>query len=885
MTRDWHAMTVEEALADLRADTAGLTSEEVARRLERHGPNTIDVDEGLPWWRLLARQFVSPLIGILVVALAVTALIREWVDAVAIFVVLLLNAGIGYWQESRAQSAVLALKDLSAPTARVLRDGTVRTVAAADLVPGDVVPLESGERVPADLRVARSAGLRVDESMLTGETLAVTKTTAPLPGAATAADRTNIAFSGTLVTSGRGLGVVVGTGADTQLGSISALVQQTSAPSPLQVLMHNLERRIGVVVAIGTGVVFVAGLVLGYDASAMFRTAVALAVASVPESLPIVLTVAMSLGVARMARRGAVVRSLHSVETLGSTTVIGSDKTGTLTRNEMTVRTVWTVAGTLELDEAGHVRAGRADGVLRDALRTGALTNEAVGPDETLHGDAVDVALARAALRAGAVTPAERARHPLAHTPYEPALRYSQTVRTEPDGTRVLHVKGSPDVLAEHATAVAGPDGPLPVDHALLREANERMAAQGRRVIATARRVLGPDEVLTDGALPPPHDLTLLGLHALEDPPRPGVAESVAECQAAGITVAMITGDHPATASSIARRLGIASGAPPLTGAELATLDDDTALKRLRASGVAARVTPADKLRLVELLREDGEVVAVTGDGVNDAPALKAASIGVAMGRSGTDVAREAADLVLTDDDFVTIVDAVRQGRVTFSTIRNATFFLLATGLASLLAVSTNVMAQGPLLFLPIQLLFVNVVTNGLQDIAMAFEPPEGDELTRPPRSRREGLLSSALWWRTLVVGVWMAVVIIVAFRLALSEGYDVEHARTMTITIFVMMNFFLVGSARSDHRSLLRMSPVSNVPLWVSSIGALLLHLGVMSWGPSADLMGFVPLSAQEWLVAIAVGATVLVIVEVDKAVRRRPRPVRPQDDLLLPA
>lgn len=881
-TPQWHTLEGSAVLTDLRSDGRGLSNEAARERLERSGPNTIEVSEPSPWWKTLARQFVSPLIGILVIALVLTALLQEWVDAGAIFLILLLNAGIGFWQERRAESAVRALQEMSAPSCRALRDGTEVRMPAADLVPGDVVLLESGERVPADLRLLEATALQVNESMLTGEVLAVAKVTDPLPGATPATERTNVAFSGTLVTSGRARGVVVATGGDTELGEINQLIQDTEAVSPLQVLTHQLERRIGLVVALGAAFVFTAGLVLGYAPSEMFLTAVALAVASVPESLPIVLTVAMSLGVARMARYNAVVRSLPAVESLGSTTLIGSDKTGTLTRNEMTVQMVWTADGAADL--RGPLPA-EASGTLVDVLRTGALTNEATAsrPDDasTLTGDAVDVAIARVALQTEVVTTAEREAPALAHTPYEPALRLSQTVRQGPDGSRVLHVKGSPDVLARMSADLATGGGSVPMDVDIVDRANDRIAAQGMRVIATARRALETHEAV-DGQLPDPTGLTFLGLHGMEDPPRPGVAGAVAECQRAGIKVTMITGDHPTTAASIAERLGLSMDDPPITGRELSELDDESLAARLRTTSVAARVTPQDKLRIVNVMQDRGEAVAVTGDGVNDAPALKAASIGVAMGRSGTDVAREAADIVLTDDNFVTIVDAVRQGRVTFSAIRNATFFLLATGLASLLAVSTNVLAQGPLLFVPVQLLFINVVTNGIQDIALAFEPEEGDELARPPRPRTEGILSRALWFRVLMAGVWMSLAIVITFNWALDEGYEIEHARTVSITLFVMMNFYLVGTARSEIRSLFGMSPLSNRVLIISALGALVLHLGAMSWSVSAGLLGFTPLSAQEWLACAVLGLSIIVIVEGDKLLRawgRRRAPQREHD------
>ncbi|MFI7741500.1 cation-translocating P-type ATPase [Kocuria rhizosphaericola] len=877
-TAPWHALSTGEVLESLSAPAGGLGAEEAAGRLADSGPNVLPVAEAAPWWRVLLRQFVSPIIFVLLLAGAVTAVQRHWVDATAIFVVLLVNASLGFYQERKAERDVRALRSLSTPSCRVLRDGQERTVPGPDVAPGDVVLLESGERVPADLRLLEANGLQIDESMLTGESHAATKQTEPVPETAATADRTDIAFSGTFVTSGRGRGVVVATGERTELGAINELVQGPAGQSPLQVLTHSLERRIGLVVLVSVVVVFVAGLLLGNEPSQMFRTAVALAVATVPESLPIVLTVALSVGVSRMARHHAIVRTLPAVETLGSTSTIGSDKTGTLTQNRLTVERIWAA------DAGADLVGGELDGVdsdlLRAVLRTGALTNEAVpragaedgdgGP--AYVGDAVDAAMAAVAVSLGAITEEERAAPPVAHQPYEPQLRYCQTVRRDAQGRRVLHVKGSPEAVLERSVALARSGGAGPLDEDLVLAANEELGRDGLRVIATGIRVLDDDEEPRD-PLPPPSGLLLLGMEGMADPPRPGVAEAIAECLRAGIQVKMITGDHPVTAMAVAERLGLPTDAAALTGAEMAGLDDHGLAARLERTSVAARVAPQDKLRIVQVLQDRDHVVAVTGDGVNDAPALKAASIGVAMGRSGTDVAREASDLVLTDDNFVTIVHAVRQGRVTFAAIRKATFFLVSTGAAALLAVSLSVVAEQPLLFLPVQLLWINLVTNGVQDIALTLEAAEGDELTRPPRPRSEGVLSRTLWFRAGITAVWMALGVLAVFVTALETGAGEVQARSLALTTFVLFSFFQVMSARAEHKSLFQLDLLGNKPLVLTSLAALALHWGVMAWPVSAGLMGLAPLDASGWLLAVLLGSTVLVIVEAEKFVRRRSR------------
>ena len=866
----WHALTTDDVFHRLSSSPDGLDGVEAAERLRSDGPNELAVARRTPWWRVLLRQFVSPLIAILLVAEIVTALQQHWVDSGAILLILCLNAALGFVQERKAESDMRALQSLSTPSCRVVRNGTERVVPGPEVVVGDVVLLESGERVPADLRLFSANALEVDESMLTGESFAATKHTGVLPEEVGNSDKANIAFSGTFVGSGRGKGVVIATGAATSLGEINALVQGPSGKTPLQLLTNSLERSISLVVLGALVFIFIAGIVLENDASTMFRTAVGLAVATIPESLPIVLTVALSLGVSRMAKRNAIIRTLPAVETLGSTNVIGSDKTGTLTENRLTVERIWTTSGFLGI--TARSGPGPDTDLVCAALRAGALTNEATisSEDENEYfGDAVDAAMARVAVGRGAVSESERTMKPVAHQPYEPELRYSQTVHADADGHRTLYVKGSPEAVLEASVAVAGPGGDEPLDAIPIHAANEEMGREGLRVIATGSRRLGDDERLTV-PLQPPAGLTFLGMQGMTDPPREGVTEAIQACRRAGISVMMITGDHPVTATAIADRLGLATGKRALTGAEMAGLDDHMLVARLEETNVAARVSPQDKLRIVRTLQGTGKIVAVTGDGVNDAPALKAASIGIAMGRAGTDVAREAADIVLTDDHFATIVNAVEEGRVTFSAIRKTTFFLLSTGAAALVAVTLSVFAGTPLLFLPVQMLWMNVVTNGVQDVALAFEPAEGHELRRPPRAATEGILSRTLWFRAGITGAWMALAVLLAFIVELRLGYSEVHARTFALTMFVWLSFFQVFSARAEFKSLFQLRLLANKPLLFTSLGALVLHWAATIWPFSANLLGLTPLSSWEWLLCIAVGATVLLIVEAEKAVRR---------------
>ncbi|WP_312800551.1 cation-translocating P-type ATPase [Corynebacterium variabile] len=860
----WHTTGIEEVRAalDLPDAGTGLTSADAAARRERHGPNKLTETTADPWYVVLGRQIASPMVIFLLLAGIVTLIQQEWFEGAVIFLVVVLNSSIGYWQARKAEKDVAALAELSTPEATVVRDGAVTDVPATDLVPGDTVRLESGDMVPADLRITASIGLRVDESMLTGEVLPTAKRSGvsdhgvELAEDAPLGDRVTMAYSGTLVVSGRATGLVVTTGRDTELGSIADLVQTDSGKTPLQVLTDRLEKTIAVLLVVVGVAVFITNLILGTGLGDAFRSTVALIVSSMPEALPVVLSVAMGVGVSRMATRNAVVRHLPSVETLGSTTVIGSDKTGTLTVNRMTVETVWTPTG---LDET-------------PSLRTGALTNDAtVHPDgDTLIGDAVDVAMATAALDRGVVTGEERSTAPVADMPYEPEYAYSQTLRRETgeDGTDrlVLHVKGAPEVVASFCRGMGGGS----VRHEAMVEANHAMAADGLRVIATASRVLDEGEAVPK-SLDTPHDLQFTGLQGMMDPPREGVREAIGQCRSAGIHVMMITGDHPVTAVAIGRRLGLGRpGDEPITGRDMAGLDDAQLRERLRHTSVAARMSPQDKLRIVKLLKADGETVAVTGDGVNDAPALKAASIGVAMGDSGTDVARESADVVLTDDNFVTIVDAVRLGRVTFSSIRKATFFLISNGLALMTAVVVNTFTELPLIFLPVMLLFMNIVTNGIQDIALSFEKGEGDELDQNPRSKDEGVLDTHMWMRSVITGLWMGIGTLLVYRVANDQGLALEECRTLALITMVMFNFFQVFSARALHISAFAMNPLGNPLLLGSAVAALVLQWAATAWTPAADLIGLTSLSWQQWLMCTGIGVTVLLIVEAEKLVVR---------------
>jgi Ca2+-transporting ATPase len=888
----WHALdreAVEEALATA---STGITGSEAAERLGRDGPNALEEVKPPSNLSILLHQFQSPLIYILLAALVVTALLGDYIDAGVIAAVLALNAVLGFFQERGAERSVRALMGLVAPRAHVIRDGVEDEIASEELVVGDLVTLESGRRVPADLRLVSTTALAIDESLLTGESVPSGKRDVVLDEAVGVADRKNMAWNGSVVTTGRARGYVVATGSRTELGRIAQSIRtERGATTPLQRRMSRFATIIGLIVGVAALAAVVIGLALGQTLVDMFKVAVALAVAAVPEGLPIVFTVTMALGVRRMARRRAIVRRLPAVETLGSTTVIGSDKTGTLTENRMTVQEIWTPDGRTFTVPAGGSASEPGNpspvaGPLRLTLTAGVLANEASvrrtedGELES-RGDPTESALLVAAHRLGLDPDELDSEAPtVRELPFEPERRYSAAWCRSDESTTV-YVKGAPERLLELATAAEGESGPIELDRDAILDAAHEMAGRGLRVLAMAYR--RDVETPGDGAeIPDPDGLVFAGLQGMMDPPRQGVLESIEGCQQAGIRVVMITGDHAATARAIAAQLGIASDdAPVLTGADMATLDDAGLRERVGDVSVFARVAPDQKLRIVKALQSRGEVVAVTGDGVNDAPALKAAEIGVAMGQAGTDIAREAADVVLADDNFSSIYAAVEEGRVTFANLRKVTFFLISTGAATILLILASLLLGWPLPMLPAQLLWLNLVTNGLQDVALAFEPGEPDAARRPPRPRKEGVISALLWERTVIAGIVIGVGTLLMFRWELDRTGSEEAARTVALTTMVLFQAFQAFNARSDTRSVFRMNPLGNPFLLAAVLGALAIHAGALYFGPTQFVLRVVPIDGETWLRMLGVAVTLVVAMELHKAVRRR----WPYDDAEVPA
>ena len=881
---DWHAKNVVEVERLLETGGHGLTHGDASARAARYGPNQLEEEPPPPAWLVFTRQFRSPLIFILLVALAVTVLLGEYLDASVIAVVLILNAVIGFTQERKAEGAVRALMQLVVPRARVVRDGRDAEIDSRDLVPGDVVMLESGARIPADLRLVGANALQVDESLLTGESVPVTKNVEPVAPAAPLSDRTCMGYTGATVTSGRGRGVVVATGSRTELGAIAGLMRSEEvAPTPLQRRMDHFARIIGVAVGLAAVIAFGSGVALGEPVEEMFLVAVALAVSAVPEGLPVAVTITLAVGVRRMARRNAIVRRLPAVETLGSTTVIGSDKTGTLTENRMTVGEIWTpghrytLGGSvpdgeyLEGDEPATI--GDHPG-LHETLLAGVLTNEAdlywSGDVLAATGDPTEVALLLSALTAGLEPGDVRAAYPtFAEIPFEPVQQYSASVRIRHDQHTVF-VKGAPERVLGMCTEMLTDRGPVPLDAAAVAAAARDLAASGERVLAFGRREV-PDPVEHPHDVVEPDGLVFVGLQAMIDPPRAGVRDAIAACQSAGIRVVMITGDHVDTARAIAAQLGIAGTDAALTGVELDELDDDMLADRVARVSVYARVSPEGKLRIVRALQAHGEIVAVTGDGVNDAPALKAAEIGIAMGDMGTDVAREASEMVLADDNFVSITAAVEEGRVTFDNIRKVTFFLVSTGAAEITAILVAVWLQWPLILLPAQLLWLNLVTNGVQDVALAFEPAERGVLQRPPRRPGGGVLDRIMWERVVLAGFVMGAGMLIMFRWELDSTGSLVKAQTVALTTMVVFQVFQAGNSRSETESVLRRSPFSNKLLFVATIAALGIHVAALYLPATQYVLRVEPIDLASWFRIVVIATSILVAMELDKAFRRR--------------
>ena len=920
LRRAEYRRSAEEVVAELGSNPRlGLGSEEARARLGRYGPNELEAEKPVPAWQRFLAQFRDTLVILLLVATAVSVIL--WIferdsalpyEGLAIFAIVLLNGVLGYVQESRAERAVAALRAMSAAEASVVRDGERRSIPAAELVPGDVILIEEGDTIPADARLVESTALSASEASLTGESLPVHKEVRAIEEEVGLGDRTNMVFSGTAATYGRGRAVVTATGMDTELGKVAGLLRRTEEEAtPLQKELDRTGKLLGAVVLVIAAVIVATILLVEgvRDPAAIFDVlilGVALAVAAVPEGLPAIVTAVLAIGVQRMARRNAIVRRLPAVETLGSATVIASDKTGTLTRNEMTVRTVVTANGRADLGGTGYAPEGdlRRDGrPVDDALRAEVervlraadlANNAALSHTDgrwSVQGDPTEGALIVAARKVGLSPETLESRFErVGEVPFSSERKLMSTVHRDAEKPErlVAFAKGAPDVLLPRCSHEISGDGARPLSDRRrdeIRGTNETLAAEAFRTLGVAFRSLPPetldgevDERIEEG-------LVFLGLVGMIDPPREEVKVAVDLAKGAGIRPMMITGDHPKTAAAIAAELDISDGGRAITGAELERLDDAQLEREVRETPVYARVNPEHKLRIVKALQGNGQVVAMTGDGVNDAPALKTADIGVAMGITGTDVSKEAADMVLTDDNFASIVAAVEEGRSIFANIQKFLRYLLSSNIGEvftmffgvLLAGLIGLEAGGAAVALPLlatQILWINLVTDGPPALALGLDPADRAVMDRPPRPQGSGVITRRMWAGIAFVGLVMAAGTLFVLDYALPGGFipgsgDLPYARTMAFTTLMLFQLFNVLNARSDEQSAFH-GLFDNPWLWAGVLLSLLLQFLVVYAPPLQPAFGTVGLSAGDWLLCAAVASSVLWLREFSKLVLR---------------
>lgn len=885
----WHQLTPQQALEAQQSTSSGLGEPEASERLQRHGHNRLPPPKRRgPLLRLLY-QFHNVLLYMMLGAALITALLGHWVDTSVILAAVLINVIIGFIQEGKAENALDAIRNMLSPHAMVLRNGERHEIDAERLVPGDVVLLASGDKVPADLRLLSVKNLLVEEAALTGESVPVEKSVAHCQADAALGDRRCMAYSGTLVSSGQATGLVVATGADTELGRIGAMLQQVQALStPLLRQIEQFSRWLAVIILILALATFILGILWhGQNPGEMFMMVVALTASAIPEGLPAIMTVILALGVQRMAGHNAIVRRLPAVETLGSVTVICSDKTGTLTRNEMTVQRVVSASRILDISGVGYAPEGafhqdgkllEPDSALLEIARAAQLCNDGrLQQDATghwqLHGDPTEGALLTLALKSGLDIQSLHTQLPRSDTiPFESEHRFMATLHHDHAGHGLILLKGAPERVLEMCASQRDADGGnAPLDADYWRRQATDLAARGLRLLALASKPAA-DEQRTLRFDDVENGLTLLALVGIIDPPREEAIAAVAECQRAGIRVKMITGDHAETARAIGAQLGIGVGLPAMTGAELELLDDRRLREVLPNIEVFARASPEHKLRLVQSMQDSGQVVAMTGDGVNDAPALKRADVGVAMGLKGTEAAKEAAEVVLADDNFATIAGAVREGRAIYDNLKKFILFALPTNGGQSLIVIFAILFQVVLPLTPAQVLWINMVTSSTLGLALAFEPTERGLMNRAPRAPNEPLLSGFFIWRVVMVSVLIAGAGIGLFLWELELGKSLESARTTAVNAVVMCEMFYLLNSRSIFGSVLnRDGLLGNRAVLATIALCLVLQLLFTYAPPLQGVFGSVGLSLDEWLRVLLAGLALFSVAELEKWVVRR--------------
>ena len=883
--RSVHDRDAAHVVAELASTNQGLSSGEAERRLRQHGPNSIPTGTRRhPVLRFLA-QFNNALIYFMLAGAAAAAALGHFVDTGVILAVVLVNAVVGFLQEGKAEDALAAIRNMIAPRATALRDGQRVSVPQAELVPGDVVLIEAGDRVPADLRLLRARSLRIDEAILTGESVAATKHTDPVDANAALGDRRSLAFSGTLVASGQGTGIVFATGLQTEIGRISELlggVEELTTPLLRQI--NRFGQRFTRFAFVGAAILFVFAITLrGYEWDEALMAVVALAVSLVPEGLPAVITITLAIGVQRMAVRNAVIRRLPAVETLGATSVICSDKTGTLTRNEMTVRRVVTPGQAIFVEGSGYNPGGHqlfedtgprspaSHATSLSLIRAGLLCNDARlrtnGAEWHVEGDPMEGALVTLAMKAAFDPENERAEWPrLDEIPFDAAHRFMATLHRMSLAEHVVLVKGAPEAVLAMCSRQEGQGGPTALDARYWSDRIAEAAAHGERVLGFAMRQLpeGTDRIDFPDVKT---GLTFLGIVGFIDPPRDEAIRAIAECASAGIAVRMITGDHAATAKSIARQLGMGDDPVVLTGHDLDQLSGEDFTKAVRETVVFARTSPEHKLRIVQALQAEGRVVAMTGDGVNDAPSLKQADVGIAMGVKGTEAAKEASEIVLMDDNFASIVAAVHEGRTVHDNIRKVVSWTVPTNGGEALTVVIAILFNFAMPMTPVQILWVNLILAATLGLALAFEPSEPGVMRRLPRRPNAGLLTPFILWRVIVVSLLFAAISLCAFFWALDQGRDLETARTMVVNTLVVLEIFYLFSVRFLHMTSFTFTGVKGTtPVWIALAVVVAGQLAFTYLPIMNTIFGSRPLTLADGALIIALGVASFVLLEFEK-------------------
>ncbi len=894
----WHTMSIESVEAALKTGRSGITPEEAKRRLEEFGPNILREKKGPSALMIFASQFKNYLILVLVAAAIIALFLGDFTDALVITIVIILNALLGFFQEYRAEKSIEALKKLTAPHAIVIRGGHQEEILASELVPGDLVLIETGERVPADIRLLESASLEIDEAILTGESIPAKKKAERLKEKRLPlADRKNMAFMGTLITRGRGNGYVVSTGMRTEIGKIAELIQTVETEeTPLQVKLKDLAKKLTYAVIVICLIVFITGTLREGHIFDMFLNAVGLAVAAIPESLPAVVTITLALGVQRMAKRNAVIRKLPAVQTLGSATIICSDKTGTFTRNEMTVRKLYANNSTFEVTNVGYEPKGKFyhnNSVidpkqipsLKLLLTIGALCNNAkLEKNGNWHviGDPTEGALIVAAEKAGIKQEEIAKEFPrIGELPFESERKIMSTIHKTPLGKKVAYVKGAPEVILNLSSSIYS-DGnvrELSVDEKEeILKINQEMAGNALRVLAMAYKEL-PDEEQEYTPENVEKNLIFVGFEAMLDPPREEAISAVQKTKKAGIKVVMITGDNEFTARAIAKELGLLEGdSKVVTGAELDSMSDADLDNIIQDVAVFARVSPEHKLRIVNSLKKKNHIVAMTGDGVNDAPALRKADIGVAMGITGTDVAKEASEMILTDDNFASSVAAIEEGRVIYYNIKKTIYYLLSTNVGEILTIFIGLIIGLPIPVIAVQILWINLVTDSFPALALSVDPPEEDVMLRPPRDPQEPVITRRMFYNMIIVGVVMCVSTLLVFSFALGvfspigiSYSNLDKARTIAFTNLVFLQLFNALNTRSRRESLFKIGFFSNKYLVLGIIISVILQLAVVYLPPLQTLFHTVALSLLEIVTILLVSSTILFGAEIMKFFERR--------------